>query len=117
MYAENELFFPHHAIPALRTVRGPAWRALVDRVLTLPETHEETLGFMLMMMRLNGCSGCETDSYRAMRGCAACAVQTLRRYKGTDDDLLGLYEQAMHEVRRFVSQHPHLPVQQHTPVN
>jgi hypothetical protein len=41
---------------------------------------------------------CETDSYRAMRGCAMCAMQTLRRYKGTDQDLLTRYNQALAEV-------------------
>ena len=88
MYTDNALLFPRHAIPALKSLRGPEWQALVERVLALPETHEETLAFMLMMIRLNGCLDCETDSYRAMRGCAPCAQQTLRRYKGRDTDLL-----------------------------
>ena len=83
MYTDNALLFPHHAIRSLRRMRGKTWQKLVDRVMKLPETHEETLAFMLMMIRLNGCLGCETDSYRAMRGCSACAQQTLRRYKGT----------------------------------
>jgi hypothetical protein len=102
MYAKNELMFPHHVIPALRKIRGPEWQALVERVLTLPEGHEQSLAFSLMMIRLNGCLSCETDSYRAMRGCDACSVQTLRRYKGADRDLLGLYQQALDEVRRYV---------------
>ena len=83
MYTDNALLFPHRAIASLRKARGPEWQKLVDRILKLPETHEETLAFMLMMIRLNGCLGCETDSYRAMRGCSACAQQTLRRFKGS----------------------------------
>jgi hypothetical protein len=81
MYTKNELMFPHHAISSLRRLRGASWKTLVERVITLPECHEETLAFMLMMVRLNGCMACETDSYRAMRGCAACSLQTLRRFK------------------------------------
>lgn len=104
MYTENELFFPCYVIPSLRNLRGQAWQALVQRVSSLPESHEETLAFVLMMARLNGCLSCETDSYRAMRGCAACAVQTLRRYKGTDDDLLELFNKALGDVRRFAEQ-------------
>src|SRR5215203_2358551 len=84
MYADNELLFPYHAIPSLKKLRGPRWQALVERVMCLPETHEETLALMLMMVRLNGCVSCETDSYRAMKGCSACAIQTLRRFKGED---------------------------------
>lgn len=110
MYTNNEILFPHHAISSLQGLRGPQWQALVDRVLKLPETHEETLAFMMMMIRLNGCMSCETDSYRAMRGCAACAVQTLRRYKGDDAELLGLFEEALQDVRGFARQNNSLDI-------
>lgn len=106
MYTDNALLFPRNAIPALRRMRGPQWQALVERVIVLPECHEESLAFMLLMIRLNGCLGCETDSYRAMRGCTACAVQTLRRFKGEDAELLDLYESALYDVRVFVDHHP-----------
>jgi len=106
MYTNNELLFPHHVIPSLRKLRGPKWRALVEQILKLPESHQETLAFMLMMIRLNGCMACETDSYRAMRGCAACALQTLRRYKGGDEELLDLYTQALSDIRDFATRNP-----------
>jgi hypothetical protein len=104
MYTNNEILFPHHVIPALRKLRGPKWRTLVERVLTLPETHEETIALMLVMIRLDGCMVCETDSYRAMRGCSSCAIQTLRRYKGDDDELVDLFQQALDDVRNFADQ-------------
>jgi len=106
MYTNNELLFPHHVIPSLRRLRGPRWRSLVEHVIKLPENHEETLAFMLMMIRLNGCMACETDSYRAMRGCSACAVQTLRRYKGDDEELVDMYQQALSDVRHFAEHNP-----------
>jgi len=102
MYANNQLLFPHSLIPQLRDIRGPDWAALVDHVQTLPEGHEDSLAFVLTMIRLNGCLSCETDSYRAMRGCDACAIQTLRRFKGTDAELLANYRQALDEVRRHL---------------
>jgi hypothetical protein len=102
MYAKNELMFPHYAIQHTRDDRGPEWRALVDRVLSLPESHPEVLAFMLMMIRLNGCLPCETDSYRAMRGCVMCVKQTLRRYKGTDEELIQLYHDAHDDVQHFM---------------
>ncbi|MBZ0276358.1 MAG: hypothetical protein K8I60_09445 [Anaerolineae bacterium] len=101
MYTNNELMFPPSAIASLRRLRGPKWAALIERVMKLPECHEETLALMLMMIRLNGCMACETDSFRAMRGCAACAVQTLRRYKGDDDELLGFFNDALDDIRNF----------------
>ncbi len=111
MYTNNELMFPHNVIPSLKKLRGPQWQALVERVTTQSEYHEETLAFMLMMVRLNGCVACETDSYRAMRGCAACAHQTLRRYKGDDEELIAVFEQALADVRKFADMHPKVGVQ------
>ncbi len=103
MYATNELLFPNYVIPTLRDMRGPEWAGLIDRVMSLPETHEESLAFVLMMIRFNGCMACETDSYRAMRGCVACAQQTLRRFKGSDRDLLRAYQQAREDIRRYLA--------------
>lgn len=104
MYTENALLFPRQAIASLRGLRGQKWEDLVLRVMSLPECHEESLAFMLMMVNLNGCADCETDSYRAMRGCGSCSIQTMRRYKGTDDDLLQLFDAALSEVRAFSNQ-------------
>jgi len=102
MYQANEILFPNYVIPLLRDMRGPDWRGLVDRVLTLPTDHPEMLAFVLMMVRMNGCMECETDSYRAMRGCAMCATQTLRRYHGADRELLKAYDKAMTDVQAFL---------------
>jgi hypothetical protein len=108
MYAANELLFPPSSIPMLRQVRGDLFRALIDRVVALPEDHPEHLAFSLMMIRLDGCMACETDSYRAMRGCTPCARQTLRRFKGSDADLLARYEEALEDVRAYVESRPEL---------
>jgi len=102
MYAVNEILFPAYVIPTLRNARGAEWAALIDRVASLPESHEDKLAFMLMMIRLNGCMECETDSYRAMRGCQACAIQMLRRFKEPDDVLLAAYDSALEDVRKFM---------------
>src|SRR5688500_209294 len=101
MYVNTEILFPSYVIPVLRDLRGPEWRDLIDRVVSLPEDHPEVLAFVLMMIKLNGCMECETDSYRAMRGCAMCATQTLHRYKGPDRDLLNLYATALKEIETY----------------
>ena len=101
MYTKNELMFPHRVIPLLRGLRGPEWQDLIDKVLAVPEADDQCLAFVLMMVRMNGCLLCETDSYRAMRGCDACAIQTLRRYKGSDRELLGLFQQSLEDIRKY----------------
>ena len=103
MYAPNQIMFPAEIIPELRDSRGAEWDALIERLRTLPQTHEEVLAFMLMMIRLNGCMECETDSYRAMRGCDLCALQTLRRYKGTDEQLFECLGDARRDVEDYMA--------------
>jgi hypothetical protein len=104
MYTKNELMFPPSVIPQLRDQRGPEWQKLVNRVLDLEEDHPEVLAFVLMMIRLDGCMECETDSYRAMRGCGNCASQTLRRLKVPDRELLKQYKTALKDVEAFFVQ-------------
>jgi hypothetical protein len=53
-------------------------------------------------MRLDGCLTCETDSYKAMRGCVQCAIQTVRRFKESDDDLLEQYKEAQADVDAYL---------------
>ena len=99
MYTDNEILFPHYAIPALRNTRGLAWRRLIDRLAGKAETSVEVIALMSLMIELNGCLACETDSYRAMRGCTACAQQTLRRFKGSDEELIGMYDDCVARIR------------------
>jgi hypothetical protein len=65
MYTKNEIMFPHHVISSLRHARGDKWQRLIDQVANKPETSVEVLALMSLMIQLNGCMQCETDSYRA----------------------------------------------------
>jgi hypothetical protein len=98
----TELLFPPHLIPDLKDLRGEEWRELVEHVASLPETHPDTLAFCLMMIRLNSCLNCVSGSYRFMRGCELCAQQTISRYQGTDEELLGLFEQAKDDLAHYI---------------
>ncbi len=104
MYSNNELLFPAYVIPKLKDLRGPEWRKLVERVSKLPEDHPESLAFSLMMIRLDGCMNCETDSFKAMRGCALCAMQNIRRFKGSDRDLMKLYQTARDDIAEYLGE-------------
>ena len=102
MYANNEIMFPNYVIPLLRDMRGEEWRCLIDRVVDLPPSHPEMLAFVLTMIRLNACMECETDSYRAMRGCAMCTTQTLRRNHDPDRELLKVFDKALTDVQAYL---------------
>jgi hypothetical protein len=60
------------------------------------------------MIRINGCLSCETDSYRAMRGCKECSQQSLRRYKTSDEELLRMYQMCLVEIKDYLKHHESL---------
>lgn len=104
VHAKAELLFPAHLIPSLRELRGEEWRELVDRVAALPETHVDSLAFVLLMIELDGCLRCNSNNYKFLRGCFLCATQTVQSYKGSDSDLVDLYHKARKELARHLQQ-------------
>ncbi|MBN2470264.1 MAG: hypothetical protein JXN59_06010 [Anaerolineae bacterium] len=99
--SDTDMLFPPRVIPRLAHLRGPEWQALVTHVSAMPQNHPDTLGFMLMMVRINGCMTCHADSYRAMRGCTLCAQQAVARYKGSDQELVECWRAAVQDIIRW----------------
>jgi hypothetical protein len=98
--SDTEILFPMRVAPELRNLRDRPWRDLVDRVCQAPDASAEHLAFTLMIIRLSNCLSCHTHSYRALRGCTTCASQSVRRFRGTDAELLALYQTALKDVER-----------------
>src|SRR5262245_26438416 len=104
VHAKAELLFPAHLISSLRDLRGEQWRGLVDHVTKLPDTHPDSLAFVLMMIELDGCLRCNSNNYKFLRGCFLCATQTVQSFKGSDTDLLDSYQRARQTVLRQLEQ-------------
>ena len=102
MYPDSEILFPPRCIPLLRNRRGPEWAELIDQIAARPDGHEDVLGFSLMMIRLGSCLTCDLDSYRASLGCCTCARRSVSGFKGSDRDLIHLFEEAREEVRAYL---------------
>ena len=102
MYPESEILFPTRCISQLAGLRGPDWRVLTERIASLPETHEDSLAFSLMMIKFNSCLTCDLDSYRASLGCLTCAKRMVAGFKGSDKALLRKYEEARQEVITYL---------------
>ena len=100
VYHKYDLLFTPQLIPQLRNLRGPEWDKMIDHLAKLPETHPDALAFSLMMIKLGGCLTCEMDSYRAQRGCAMCARQTIISFKGSDKQLLTRFETARQVIQK-----------------
>lgn len=101
--SDAEMIFPPRVIPSLRNLRGEAWKTLIDQVLSQPESAPDVLAFSLMMIRLNACMSCHSDSYRAIRGCTGCAQQTVMRYKGSDGDLIAQWQTARRDIVTYLT--------------
>jgi hypothetical protein len=102
IHAKAELLFPARLIPVLRDLRGETWAELVDRVAVLPDTHPDSLAFVLMMVELGDCMKCHSNYYKFLRGCALCSMQTIQSFKGTDAELMWRYRKAQDEIDRYL---------------
>lgn len=99
--SDTELLFPLRVASSLSSMRGAEWQALIERVASPQAELSDQMGFVLMMVRMDGCVGCNADSFRAMKGCTLCARQNIRRFRGNDKDLIELFQQAKREVDLF----------------
>jgi hypothetical protein len=103
MYREDtDLLFPMRVAPELRDLRGEVWRELVDRALLAADGSIDRLAFTLLLVRLCSCMTCHPDSYRALRGCTICSVQIVRRYRGEDQELVAMFEEARDEIVEYL---------------
>lgn len=97
--------------PGLATLRGAQWTELIERVCRPEAEPVEQITFVLMMVRLSGCVTCNADSFRAMRGCTHCARQSVRRYRGSDQNLSDQYQTTRLEVEAYFSKHAPITVE------
>ena len=103
MYNPNtEYIFPMRVIRDLQILRGQAWKTLVNSLLSPDVSEADRLGFVLFMVRTAGCITCNSDAFRAMKGCTQCAQQSIRRYRGDDSELVEQFEQAKQEVLNYL---------------
>jgi hypothetical protein len=102
MYPESEILFPTRCISGLKGLRDEQWEELVKRVSALPETHEDSLAFCLMMIKLCKCLRCDLGSYRASLGCCTCAQRAIKGFKSSDKALLRYYGRARREILRYL---------------
>lgn len=96
---DTELLFPSRVIPELKDVRNKPWREMVFRAHASQTDQIDHLAFILMMVKVNGCNTCNSDSFRAMRGCTQCAIQNIRRHRGPDSELVKLYNKSRRELK------------------
>jgi hypothetical protein len=99
---DTEVLFPMRVVPSLHELHGEEWAGLVEHIRSERSTPAEKHAFVLMMVRMCGCVGCNADSFRAMRGCSQCSRQTVRRFRGGDHEIVEQYKQIYKEVEDYL---------------
>lgn len=104
MYPRSEILFPQKSILGLKDLRDGKWSELVERVAALPETHEDSLSFCLMMIRLCDCLNCELSSYKASLGCCTCSRRVVTSLKVSESALFKKFDVARQELQAYLGQ-------------
>jgi hypothetical protein len=99
-----DVLFPSRAVEGLQKLRGEKWEKLVSSIIDLEPINADRIAFVLLMTRIGGCTSCQSDSYRAMRGCILCSSTTIKRYKGNDQSLIDFYNEARIDVIKYLNE-------------
>jgi hypothetical protein len=105
---DTEILFPLRVIAQLKTMRGDGWNQFIDRVSSAEASMAEKTALVLMMVKMGGCVSCNSDSFRAMRGCTMCARQTIKRYRGSDEELIEQHRLLQKDVEQFLKKQAYL---------
>ncbi len=99
---DTDMLFPLRIVPSLGDLRGDEWQKLVQRISEDKVDNSEKIAFTYLMVKMAGCANCNADSFRAMRGCTQCSRQIIKRFKGSDQDLLKSYHECHTEVKNYL---------------
>ena len=102
--SDTEFLFPLRAIPSLSDLRGSDWKRLITHLSKDKTAINEKIAMTALVVKLAGCSGCNTDSFRAMKGCTQCSRLTIKRFKGSDEELLKNYQDCLVEIDTYLLQ-------------
>lgn len=98
-----EILFPHSRVSGLKHLGDEEWKALVERVAALPETHPDALAFSYMMIKLCNCLNCDLGSYKASLGCSVCSQRTISAMHASEKDLMKEFNKARKEVLAYLN--------------
>jgi len=99
---DADFIFPSWVIKELEHQKSDEWQKLVLNVLTHEQDSEVHLGFVFLMAKLNNCNTCNADSFRALKGCKECSLQTLRRLDYSEKKILNEYDKAKNQIQNFI---------------
>jgi hypothetical protein len=99
MSLQTQYLYPDFAINRLRRQHTQRWMDLVDWVARLPYSDPQAIAFTLTVRRVHACPDDSHATCPTSDTCALCAADTLRHFKGSEQELLDLYYRNLDEVR------------------
>jgi hypothetical protein len=99
---DADFIFPSWVIKALKDQKGDQWKDLVESIPVEDINSTEHLAFVYLMAKLNNCQTCNADSFRALKGCKECSLQTMRRSDFSDSKLMKEYEKSFKQIDSFI---------------
>lgn len=85
---DTDILFPPRVMGQLKSLRSKIWQDYVQEVMDKPVGDIERIAFIYFMARLSACASCQGDSLRAIQGCSKCAQQVIKRFRGSDEELV-----------------------------
>jgi uncharacterized glyoxalase superfamily metalloenzyme YdcJ len=105
LFARNTSFFPLAGVQRLRHQGGQRWADLVQHISTLPADDVRSMAFTLTTRRLrrqlNLSEVVCSDPF-----CAACAAEVFAQFKGTEEEMIALYQKNLAEMQQSLQVMP-----------
>ncbi|MGB9672928.1 MAG: hypothetical protein ACPL3P_02230 [Anaerolineales bacterium] len=98
---DTDILFPPRLLEQLTRLRSKTWQDYVQEVVNKPVGDIDRIAFIYFMARLCVCATCQGDSLRAIQGCSKCAQQAIKRFRGTDEELIQQvysYKQEIYDI-------------------
>ncbi len=100
---DTEYIFPASLASQLSDIREEKWKQLIQTITGNGVSDVDQISLIYLIARISGCSTCNSDAFRAMKGCLVCAKNAIKRFRGTDAELVAQFEQARNEVTEYLS--------------
>jgi hypothetical protein len=103
--SDPQILFPLEILPQLKDMRTQKWHDFVEGFLEKNDGAMGRIAMEVTLSRLVGCTNCEADSFKAMRGCLPCARQALKRFKESDATIMRIFRETEKEIDNYLSTH------------
>jgi biotin synthase len=90
-------------LDTLERVRKAGMNVCSGGIVGMGENLTQRAGLVAQLANLEPYLTCNSDSYRAIHGCTSCSLQSLKRFHGSDKELVRLFKTALDEITEYLA--------------